>query len=70
MGVPVNALAVPMALEDSIAGYEHIETIRKFFPETWIWQLLEVGLVNQLITFYFVLFLACTLVCCTTLQSN
>lgn len=26
---------------------EPIETVRKFFPETWIWQLAEVGLVNQ-----------------------
>ncbi|XP_060799865.1 alpha-2-macroglobulin-like [Neoarius graeffei] len=23
-------------------SYEHIKTIRKFFPETWIWQLVEV----------------------------
>lgn len=46
-------MAVSMALSDDL-DYDRIETVRKFFPETWIWQLLEVGLVNQNITFYFI----------------
>lgn len=55
----VPALAAPMALSYLEQNSEQIETVRKFFPETWIWQLFEVGLVNP-----------CTLVCCTALQSN
>ncbi|XP_053543558.1 alpha-2-macroglobulin isoform X2 [Ictalurus punctatus] len=35
--------AVPMALGKYVPDHEPIETVRKFFPETWIWQLLEVG---------------------------
>lgn len=27
-------------------AFDPIQTVRKFFPETWIWQLSEVGLVN------------------------
>ncbi|KAF5901966.1 alpha-2-macroglobulin-like, partial [Clarias magur] len=34
-----KGMAYPMAVQDSV----HIETVRKFFPETWIWQLEEVG---------------------------
>ncbi|XP_017537981.1 alpha-2-macroglobulin-like [Pygocentrus nattereri] len=39
------ALASPMALGDRLMKGESqpIETVRKFFPETWIWQLAEVG---------------------------
>ncbi|KAK3560720.1 hypothetical protein QTP86_014721, partial [Hemibagrus guttatus] len=36
-------LGQPIALADFNERYEPIETVRKFFPETWIWQLLEVG---------------------------
>ncbi|XP_060743878.1 alpha-2-macroglobulin-like isoform X1 [Tachysurus vachellii] len=39
-----NHFGQPMALADfNHQGFEPIETVRKFFPETWIWQLLEVG---------------------------
>lgn len=41
-----------MSLAYSVANLEQIETVRKFFPETWIWQLHEVGLVNQHIAFF------------------
>ncbi|KAL7831785.1 hypothetical protein AOLI_G00293330 [Acnodon oligacanthus] len=39
------ALASPMALGDRLMKEDSqpIETVRKFFPETWIWQLAEVG---------------------------
>ncbi|XP_036453856.1 alpha-2-macroglobulin-like protein 1 isoform X1 [Colossoma macropomum] len=39
------ALASPMALGERLLkeDSEPIETVRKFFPETWIWQLAEVG---------------------------
>ncbi|XP_076832973.1 alpha-2-macroglobulin-like [Brachyhypopomus gauderio] len=43
-GIP--GLAAPMALNEVIydrADGAPIETVRKFFPETWIWQLAEVG---------------------------
>uniref|UniRef100_A0A4W4F1F1 Uncharacterized protein n=1 Tax=Electrophorus electricus TaxID=8005 RepID=A0A4W4F1F1_ELEEL len=37
----------PMALNqvsyDSAPGLAPVETVRKFFPETWIWKLVEVG---------------------------
>ncbi len=29
-----------------------VETVRTFFPETWIWQLTEVGYVNAIKTTY------------------
>ncbi|KAG7322067.1 hypothetical protein KOW79_014925 [Hemibagrus wyckioides] len=34
---------VQMGLATPDSGFEPIETVRKFFPETWIWQLSEVG---------------------------
>ncbi|KAG7322065.1 hypothetical protein KOW79_014923 [Hemibagrus wyckioides] len=36
-------LGLPIALAEFSKIQEPIETVRKFFPETWIWQLLEVG---------------------------
>ncbi|KAK3560862.1 hypothetical protein QTP86_022609, partial [Hemibagrus guttatus] len=41
--VAYRSFAQPVALADFHQGLEPIETVRKFFPETWIWQLLEVG---------------------------
>ncbi|KAI5630556.1 alpha-2-macroglobulin-like isoform X2, partial [Silurus asotus] len=38
-----NAYPVAMALGRYSPDNGHIETVRKFFPETWIWQLYEVG---------------------------
>ncbi|XP_072548194.1 alpha-2-macroglobulin-like [Salminus brasiliensis] len=38
--------AVPLLMEvayDATLDSEPLETVRKFFPETWIWQLAEVG---------------------------
>ncbi|KAI5630560.1 alpha-2-macroglobulin-like isoform X2 [Silurus asotus] len=40
----------------SVLDYEPTETVRKFFPETWIWQMSEVGLVNQHFHFIFNIF--------------
>lgn len=45
-----------MSLAYSVANSEHIETIRKFFPETWIWQLHEVGLVKAFFNLTFNMF--------------
>lgn len=42
----VGSPNVQMGLATPGFGFEPIETVRKFFPETWIWQLSEVGLVN------------------------
>lgn len=39
----------PVAMVQSMfdrAPQSAIETVRTIFPETWIWQLVEVGLVN------------------------
>ncbi|XP_058270335.1 alpha-2-macroglobulin-like isoform X2 [Hemibagrus wyckioides] len=42
-GIAYRNFAHPVALADFHQRYEPIKTVRKFFPETWIWQLLEVG---------------------------
>ncbi|KAB5550295.1 hypothetical protein PHYPO_G00052190 [Pangasianodon hypophthalmus] len=39
----LHGVGAPMAFHDYKPKHEHIETVRKFFPETWIWQLHEVG---------------------------
>ncbi|TTO95313.1 Alpha-2-macroglobulin [Bagarius yarrelli] len=43
VGFRANSFGIPMALADFHESFAPIKTVRKFFPETWIWQLLEVG---------------------------
>ncbi|XP_036453930.1 alpha-2-macroglobulin-like isoform X2 [Colossoma macropomum] len=38
-----SGIGVPVSASGSRLGSRPIETVRKFFPETWIWQLAEVG---------------------------